>query len=110
MQGSPTAYFEAISKGISCFDQARKGGKYSRTYGNLGRKVRKQIKTWIDGGNPNISHYDSLMDAEKAAWQGRAFAAKQKYEIAILLPARGGMLVSFGGALEACRWFCFFRL
>jgi hypothetical protein len=42
--------------------------------------------------NPNVIHFNSLLEAELAAMQGKQFVAKEKYEVAILMSGRRGLL------------------
>eukprot|EP00977_Amphora_coffeiformis_P020355 scaffold8152_cov195-Amphora_coffeaeformis.AAC.2 len=75
-------------KGVSCFAMARRTGK--KKYAKLGMLCRTRIKRWLDAGNPNVTRYDSLLEAEYMAYKGQNFAAIKHYEIALLLAARGG--------------------
>ena len=74
--------------GVSCFAAARETGK--RHYAKLGEICRSKIKKWIRKGNPNVKHYEALLDAEAMAWQGKHSAAVKHFEVAILLSGRGG--------------------
>lgn len=75
-------------KGVSCFAMARRTRK--KKYAKFGILCRTRIKRWLDAGNPNVSRYDSLLEAEYMAYKGHNFAAIKHYEIAIMLAARGG--------------------
>eukprot|EP00977_Amphora_coffeiformis_P012111 scaffold2989_cov184-Amphora_coffeaeformis.AAC.7 len=98
LPASPIGYIEIYSKGVSCFAAARETGR--RRYLKLGRQAHKVIKRWIEQGCPNVSYYDALLEAEYAACQGRKFLARQKYDIAIVISARGGLLLDAGFAAE----------
>ena len=91
-------YYEALCKGVSSFAAARQTGK--RKYERVGRQVHRRVKSWIEKGNPNLGHIDTLLEAEHAALRGKKFVARQKYELAILLSARGGLLLDTGFAAE----------
>ena len=67
---------------------ARKTGK--KQYAKLGKLCRTKIKKMLDVGNPNVSHYDALLEAEYTAYIGQHISAIKLYEIAILLAGRGG--------------------
>jgi hypothetical protein len=41
--------------------------------------------------NPNVTHYDSLLDAELASLRGEEFDARKHYEVAILYAGRRGL-------------------
>ena len=85
---APHVMVNTYLKGVSCFALARKTGK--RKFAKMGQKCRADVKTWLDKGNPNVKHQESLLDAELLAYNGRKFAAIKQYEAAILLAARGG--------------------
>jgi hypothetical protein len=85
---SPNIVFDTYLKGVSCFAAARQTRK--RKYARLAQICRSKIKKWLDMGNPNVMHYDSLLDAEAMALKGKRFAAIKHYEVAILLAARSG--------------------
>lgn len=102
LPASVTVYPEAFSMGISCFAvarQCRRGGRRRRLR-KLADQVHKTVKKWIEQGCPNVSHLDALLDAESAAFQGKKFVAKQKYEGAVAIAARSGVLLYAGFAAE----------
>jgi hypothetical protein len=41
--------------------------------------------------NPNVTHYDSLLDAELASLRGEEFDARKHYDAAILFAGRRGI-------------------
>jgi hypothetical protein len=75
-------------KGVSCFAAARETGKSH--YAKLGEICRSKIKKWIHKGNPNVKHYEALLDAEALVWQGKYSTAMKSFELAVLLAGRGG--------------------
>ena len=68
-------------KGVSCFAAARETRKSH--YAKLGEICRSKIKKWIRKGNPNVKHYEALLDAEAFAWQRKHSAAMKSFELAI---------------------------
>lgn len=85
---SPTNPVDFYLKGVSCFAMARQTKK--QKYVKLARTCHSKIKRWLDMGNPNVLHYDALLDAEYMAFRGKNFKAIKHFESAILLAARGG--------------------
>ena len=84
----PCIMQDTYLNGVSCFAAARETGKSH--YAKLGEICRSKIKKWISKGNPNVRHYEALLDAEAMAWQGKYSAALKHFEVAILLSGRGG--------------------
>lgn len=85
---SPEIWWDTLLRGISCFEAAKQTGK--RQYAVMGRKLRSKVKRWIALGNPNLEHYEALLDAEFKAFHGKRDVAIEKYKMAILLAGRGG--------------------
>jgi len=85
---SPNIMIDTYMKGVSLFAVARQTGK--KKYARLGQVCRTKVRNWLEKGNPNVKHYDSLLDAEFLAFKGRLFQAIKQYEVAILLSAQGG--------------------
>lgn len=85
---TPNIMVDTCLKGVSLFAVARQTGK--KNYAKLAQICRSKVKRWLDGGNPNVKHYDSILDAEAMALKGKNFAAIKHYEVAILLAARNG--------------------
>ena len=85
-------------KGVSCFAAARQTRK--KKYAKLGRYFLSKIKRWLDMGNPNVKHYESLLEAEFLAYRGKKYAAVKQYEVAVLLAARAGYQQDAGLASE----------
>lgn len=61
-------------------------------YIKAAKKPLSRIKKWAEQGNPNVRHYESLLDAEFAAYQGRSNVAKKHYETAAIFADRGAFL------------------
>ena len=51
-----------------------------------------KMKNWIGQGNPNLGHYDSLLDAELAAYEGRTLLAKNYFDTAVIMASQGGFI------------------
>ena len=51
-----------------------------------------KIKSWIERGNPNVRHYEIILEAELSAYQGRTFLVKKQYETAITIATRAGFV------------------
>jgi len=64
-----------------------------RKYRARAAKIRKQIKKWWEEGNPNVEHYDLLLDAEHAALNSKRYdMANNFYKRAIGSACRLGHL------------------
>jgi predicted ATPase len=89
----PCAMFgmsETFSRGITLYAMARKTNK--RKFKKHAIQVKKTIKSWVDGGNPNVKHHLCLLNAEQAALDGKEDLARALYGKAVILAARGGFL------------------
>jgi hypothetical protein len=86
---TPNIMWDALLTGVSCFAAAKQTGK--KKYLKMGKIFRSKVKNWVVQGNPNVKHYESLLDAEWAAFKGKKFDAIKHFEAAILLAARGGL-------------------
>ena len=69
---------------------ARKTAK--RRYAVHARKCLDKIRSWMEKGNPNVIHYESLLEAENWALKGKTFVAKKHYLSATVLATRGGFI------------------
>jgi hypothetical protein len=90
--------WDTYLKGVCCFAAAQETRQ--RKYAKMGQIFRSKIKSWLNKGNPNVSHYKSLLEAEWAAFKGNRFGAIRHYELAILWAARNGYLHDAGLATE----------
>merc|ERR1712008_85387 len=73
---------ELFHRGVALYAMARRDKK--KKYRKAAIKIRKRVKQWIKDGNPNIEHYDLLLDAEHAALHPRSYdIAMDFYERAI---------------------------
>jgi hypothetical protein len=84
----PINILDTLMKGVSCLAAAQETGK--KKYAKLGQIIRSKIKKWLAMGNPNVKHYESLLDAEWKAFKGKSFDAVKHYEATILMAARAG--------------------
>jgi hypothetical protein len=85
---SPNIMWDTLLTGVSCFAAAKQTGK--KKYLKMAQIFRSKAKNWVVQGNPNVKHYESLLDAEWAPFKGKKFDAIQHFEAAILQAARGG--------------------
>lgn len=89
---------ETYARGMALYAMARTTNK--RIYTKHAKKVHKTIKSWVRKGNPNVNHYDLLMDAEYAALKGRLDAADRYYRDAIVSATRRGHIHESAFATE----------
>ena len=91
--GSPIVYVDVFMKGLSLYAAANRTSnrKLRKQYKKLGNHYRSKLKLWIENGNPNVQHFESLLDAENDALKGKVMAAKKNYQVAVLLSARSGV-------------------
>jgi predicted ATPase len=73
---------------LACFSMAHKT-KQSK-YRKLAKKFTRKINQWVKKGNPNVTHHESLLEAELAALNGNWIVARTKYDVAIVLAGRRG--------------------
>ena len=71
-----------------------------KRYLKLGLKMKAKIKAWIRNGNPNVSHYLSLLEGWHQTVAGHKFDAIRHFETAALLAAKGGKQQDAGLAFE----------
>ncbi|CAJ1956545.1 unnamed protein product [Cylindrotheca closterium] len=86
---------EMFHRGIALFAAARRHKK--RKYRTNANKIRKTVKQWIKDGNPNVEHYDLLLDAEHAALSSKTYAKAHKlYQASIESAIKIGHLMHSG--------------
>lgn len=90
MPGHVGIMMETFTRGMLLYATARKTRK--RIYTKHAKKVHKTIKSWVRKGNPNVKHYDLLLDAEAAVLNGKLDAAEGLYQRAIVLATRQGSI------------------
>jgi hypothetical protein len=91
--GHPLFMHSVFLGGLSCFEMARTHPK-KRSYKKHAIKARTMIKSWLKMKNPNVQHFEALLDAEMAALAGnkkkKVQVAEKFYQSAIATAARGG--------------------
>lgn len=85
---SAEIWWDTLLRGISCFEAARQTRK--RKYLKMGRKLRSKVKKWIARGNPNLAHYEAILDAEHYVSCNKTTEAIASYQNGLLYAARGG--------------------
>jgi tetratricopeptide (TPR) repeat protein len=88
--GNPNFPAALFCGGISSFEMARKTKK--QKFKKHAKKIHATIKSWVKKGNPNVIHYDRLLDAERAALNRKSNSALKHYQSAVSLAARGGFV------------------
>lgn len=81
---------ETFHRGIALYAMARR--TKSRKYKSRANKIRKQVATWTAAGNPNVKHFDIILNAEQAVLDKRYDNAEALYKEAIVYTARTGHL------------------
>ena len=89
--GNPLIVADTFCQGLSLFSMARRTKK-NKKYVKRAKQIRAQIKTWVKKGNPNVQHYEALMEAEYAALTGKSSLAELQYQSAVTIAARGGFV------------------
>ena len=91
-------YFHCAMACLSLVHKDKK--KHSKEKGHA-NKFLKKFKGWVSKGNPNVQHYESLLEAELASINGKPFiVAAKHYECAILLAGRLGFTNDYALAHE----------
>ncbi|CAJ1932398.1 unnamed protein product [Cylindrotheca closterium] len=77
-----TGMLEKFHRGVALYAMTRQLRK--RRYRKRAYKIRKVIKQWVEDGNPNVIHYDLLLDAEHASLHKKTYdEADEFYQKAI---------------------------
>ncbi|KAL3937797.1 MAG: hypothetical protein SGBAC_007162 [Bacillariaceae sp.] len=66
-----TGMLEKFHRGVALYALARQRRK--RRYRKRAFKIRGEVKQWVEDGNPNVEHYDLLLDAEHASLNRRTY-------------------------------------
>jgi hypothetical protein len=90
MPVKPLIMAETFLRGLSLFAMARKRKK--RKYKKEASRILAKIRNWVEQGNPNMRHYETLLEAESAALNGKKYVAMKHYEYAVIISARGGFV------------------
>lgn len=85
---------------VSCMEMAFQTGK--QEYFREAKRLRKWIADWAKQGNPNLQHWNALLDAEFAAMHGRENLAIQNFRRSVDLAIEGGYIHDAAVANE--RW------
>lgn len=85
---SHSAVLDVYLKGMSCYAAAR--DTKQKKYGRMAKKLHAKIKNWAKKGNPNVTRYDLMLNAEKLALEKKPDDAIALYEDAIRGAARSG--------------------
>ena len=67
-------------------------GIESKRYKALGGKYLSQIRGWVNKGNPNVVHFESILEAEMHVLMEENHRAETKFEVAILMSTSRGFI------------------
>ena len=90
LMAAPENMINTFLNGLSCFAAAHDTG--DKQFTRLGKICRTRIKKWANMGNPNVKHYDFLLDAEYYALQKKNSIALGRYHAAIVSAVDGGFI------------------
>ena len=96
---------ETFHSGVALYSMARQTNK--KKYKKHANRIRRTIDDWIQKGNPNVKHYQCLLNAEQAVLDEDYEEAEKLYRGAIALAARTGYLQDAGLANERYADFLF---
>ena len=99
---------ETFHSGVALYSMARQTNK--KKYKKHANRIRRTIDDWIQQGNPNVKHYQCLLNAEQAVLDEDYEEAQKLYRGAIALAARTGYLQDAGLANERYADFLFREL
>lgn len=88
IQGYFPGRIETFHRGIALFATARRTRR--RKHRAEAMKVKKQVAKWAKAGDPNIQHYELLLNAEEAVLDKKFARADALYKKAISNAARIG--------------------
>ncbi|KAL3934894.1 MAG: hypothetical protein SGBAC_009483 [Bacillariaceae sp.] len=74
---APLGMLDMFHRGVALYALARK--RKSRRYKSKASKIHRAIKKWIVDLNPNVEHYDLLLDAEHASLRTKTHQAADDY-------------------------------
>ncbi|CAB9512558.1 Transcriptional regulator [Seminavis robusta] len=97
--GIGVVYFHCA---LSCLSLVHQAQKKHRPHKQQAKKILKKLKEWVNKGNPNVQHYESLLEAELASCSSRQplIVASKHYDCAIMLAGRLGLANDYGLAQE----------
>lgn len=95
LPGIFSAMTEMFHRGVALYAAIRRHKK--RKFRRGTSKIRKTVKQWIKDGNPNIEHYELLLDAEHAALKSSNYEkADRLYQASIKSAVKIGHLMHSG--------------
>ena len=78
---NPDQMWASFLKAVCLYAAFRITG--DKKYLKMGNQFRSKIKQWVKMGNPNVTQYDLLLDAESWAGKGKQHKALECYKAAI---------------------------
>lgn len=91
LPGSPFMALATFHRGLSLLAMAQKT-KGAPMYKIEARKRLAKIHKWASGGNPNVKHYQVLLQAELAVVDNKKSAAKNLYKSAVEIATSQGFV------------------
>lgn len=88
--GTFLCQIDPFFRGICLYAAARR--TKGRSYLRHGNKVRKLLRSWVENGNPNVTHQLKILNAEHEACAGNREVAIVQYTIACTLASTGGFI------------------
>ena len=101
LPGVNFAMWETFCRAMSLYAMARK--TQQRKYKKAAAQIRKTVKAWYDGGNPNVYHHLWILNAEHAASVKRSdeMTVRAMYGEAISVAAKRGFIHDAAMACES---------
>lgn len=88
--GIGSLYFQCA---LSCVSLAHKNPNRHALQKKRAKKFLAKLKDWVNKGNPNVQHYESILEAELASLAEKpAIVVAKHYDYAILLSDQRGLL------------------
>jgi hypothetical protein len=91
---------ETFTRGLCLFGAA--GISKQRKYKRAGIRVLSTIRKWVKNENPNVLHYEKLLEAELRSLNGKLDAAELLYHQALNLATRSGFIQDAAVINERC--------
>ena len=98
--GGPIPVMDMCVCALSCYVIAQRTGKAK--YKSESKSIHKTFKGWVKQGNPNIKHWDHLLDAESAVLRRRNKDVIKSYKSAVSIAKSGGYI--HDAAIGCERW------
>jgi hypothetical protein len=77
--GHVMVMIDTFTRAMLLYGAAQKTRK--RQYSKEAKRVHNLVKSWVRKGNPNVTHYDLLLNAEAAVLRGNLDAAEGWYQV-----------------------------